>query len=602
MDKHKKRSIILIILLVCFLGLLVQVRQVQAEDDIKWYVKPAAITWIHGGSNTYTVRLFTKATGTEKYTPEAKFSSQGKSLIYVKNDEGEGHLKDDGTTKTTGQTSVYTSFYGKTYKCLVKKINPKLNKTKLTLKLGGTTKATLKVSDLKDVNGKNLKCEWNSSDQRVAIVNDGVVYAKKAGSAVISCRIISVQDDNNRSEKTLKCKVTVKKKSVQTETIVSPTANADVVIKTVDQMEKFISQVNEGDQFEGKTIVLVNDLDYSGRGFTPMKEFKGTFDGSGRRLIGVTIRMEGDIGFVQKNDGIIRNLILDKLAVEEQGSGAYIGGIAANNYGTIDGCVVNGTFNVEAVMTNNFFGGIAGRCAFGGQVENCYVNADFLTMGESVTGIGGGIVGETINGGVKNSEYEGAVYGNDIVYGGIIGKMTDRSDYMENCFSMMRNAGSLHVSGLTSVLVGKIENSFFLEREELSNMIGTVDGEYSTSRKVTSAEVADGTVLNELNNFAGQHGEYHSWTMNSGFPRVDTMQVISLILMNKGGKIQCEKIGANKGELITVYAKPKKGYQTAEMVASSLFVGTVGQNQKSNVLQFTMPETAVEVKVTFKKK
>lgn len=74
------------------------------------------------------------------------------------------------------------------------KKQPKLNKTKLTLKVGKSTK--LKVKNTKK------KVKWSSSKKKVATVKNGKVTAKKVGKTTITAKV---------GKKKLKCKVTVTK-------------------------------------------------------------------------------------------------------------------------------------------------------------------------------------------------------------------------------------------------------------------------------------------------------------------------------------------------------------------------------------------------------
>ena len=65
------------------------------------------------------------------------------------------------------------------------------------------------------------------------------------------------------------------------------TANAEGIyeIYTADQLRAFAEAVNAGDSFAGKTVRLMNDIDLTGRSFSPIGGaggsgvFKGTFDG-----------------------------------------------------------------------------------------------------------------------------------------------------------------------------------------------------------------------------------------------------------------------------------------------------------------------------------
>ena len=89
--------------------------------------------------------------------------------------------------------AVLLAISGSTPVCA--KASPKLNKTKLTLKVG--KKYKLKLKNYKK------KVKWSSSKKKVASVSKkGVVTAKKAGTATIKAKA---------GKKTYKCKVTVKK-------------------------------------------------------------------------------------------------------------------------------------------------------------------------------------------------------------------------------------------------------------------------------------------------------------------------------------------------------------------------------------------------------
>lgn len=77
--------------------------------------------------------------------------------------------------------------------------SPKMNRTSLTLTVGRSEKLTVR-------NGRNVK--WSSSNRAVAAVSkNGTVKARKVGKATISAKV---------SGRTLKCKVTVKKKASST--------------------------------------------------------------------------------------------------------------------------------------------------------------------------------------------------------------------------------------------------------------------------------------------------------------------------------------------------------------------------------------------------
>ncbi len=95
---------------------------------------------------------------------------------------------------------------------------PKLSNKKLSLTVGGTK--TLKVTK-----AKGAKITWKSSKKKVAAVKKsgkygGKVTAKAKGSAVITCKV------KGKKTYSLKCKVTVKKKTGPLEKTPAPTSPA----------------------------------------------------------------------------------------------------------------------------------------------------------------------------------------------------------------------------------------------------------------------------------------------------------------------------------------------------------------------------------------
>ena len=65
--------------------------------------------------------------------------------------------------------------------CTAQAASVKLNKTKLTMNIGGVYQ--LKVS------GTNKKVIWSSTDSKVASVSSGKVKAKKAGKTTITAKV-----------------------------------------------------------------------------------------------------------------------------------------------------------------------------------------------------------------------------------------------------------------------------------------------------------------------------------------------------------------------------------------------------------------------------
>lgn len=138
----------------------------------------SAVTLLKGKSTTLSV---SKKSGT------VRWSSQNAKIAVV---NGSGKV----TAKKYGTAYIKATVNGVTKQCKVKVVDPKLNKSKLTLKR--KKKYTLKV---KQGSGK---ITWKSSKKTVVTVNSkGKVTAKKKGTAYIYATI---------NGKKLKCKVKVK--------------------------------------------------------------------------------------------------------------------------------------------------------------------------------------------------------------------------------------------------------------------------------------------------------------------------------------------------------------------------------------------------------
>lgn len=92
----------------------------------------------------------------------------------------------------SGKTDVSARVQGKTYKCKVRVVDPKLNVSRISLKVGSTK--VLKVT------GGTGKIKWSTSNRSFATVTNGKVTAKKSGTV----KIFATQN-----KKKLTCTVTV---------------------------------------------------------------------------------------------------------------------------------------------------------------------------------------------------------------------------------------------------------------------------------------------------------------------------------------------------------------------------------------------------------
>ena len=225
---------------------------------------------------------------------------------------------------------------------------------------------------------------------------------------------------------------------------------------------KFMVQVD----FSGKTVTLEKGakIDLSSKQWVPIGakgRFKGTFDGNGATITGLTIGSEeepalGDVGlFGGVNGGSIKNVTITDaniyMLLEKEDE---FGGVAASVYGrgetpaVISNCSVSGNLVIDSKIANaerNFAGGIVGEIS--GQsvtVENCVNNATIQSNARYTGGIAGSIdEGNTIRSCTNKGQLQSTAH-NQKALGGIAG-------YTEGSVEKCTNEAALTSAGNTSV-------------------------------------------------------------------------------------------------------------------------------------------------------
>lgn len=190
-------------------------------------------------------------------------------------------------------------------------------------------------------------------------------------------------------------------------------------ISTEAQLRGLAELVNDGNDMSDVTIRLTNDIVLSDENWTPIGEgvrtkgtitaestpFRGTFDGQGHTISGLTIKLTTTTGdaayglFGVVAGGTVENLTLLKVNMEVSGSemaGAVAGMVTQG--GTISNCGVgaepgspSGSNDGSTVKSNRGNGGIVGRMTVSGSITDCYNYADVTAL--TTGGNTGGIVG-----------------------------------------------------------------------------------------------------------------------------------------------------------------------------------------------------------------
>ena len=141
----------------------------------------------------------------------------------------------------------------------------------------------------------------------------------------------------------------------------------------------------KNDAKQNLNCTLAADIDLTGKEWTPIPGYTGTFDGDGKTITGLTINQstESNVGLFASilESGTVKNLTLDDVDIT---ASSNVGAIAGENSGTIENCSVSG--NVEGNELNvSYVGGITGKNQ--GTITACHSSA--TVKGINVGGIAG---------------------------------------------------------------------------------------------------------------------------------------------------------------------------------------------------------------------
>ena len=131
----------------------------------------------------------------------------------------------------------------------------------------------------------------------------------------------------------------------------------------------------------GKTdinITLTADIDLTGKDWTPIgtdydNSYKGTFDGGGHTITGLTFTTNdeyvGLFGWLNRA-GTVKNVVMEGVQItSNQIYGGSIGGVVGYSWGTIENCSVSGS-----VSGTVYVGGVVGA-QWGGSITGCSSSA-----------------------------------------------------------------------------------------------------------------------------------------------------------------------------------------------------------------------------------
>ena len=282
-------------------------------------------------------------------------------------------------------------------------------------------------------------------------------------------------------------------------------------VSTKEDLANLATLVNSGVDTTGKTFIMGGDIDLSGVDWNPIGDnstnssatrFRGTFDGNGHKITGVTINKEGvnmqGLFGVTASGSTIENVGVEGVNIKGKN---YTGGLVGGALGTVTNCYVTGSVSgagkytgglvgySTAAITNCYStgsvsgvgeqtGGLAGYAT--GAVTNCYVTGSVNGAGNQTGGLAGYATGAVTNcystgsvngttqtgglvgrasGTVTNCYVTGSVNGAGNQTGGLIG-YTDTQATVMNCYSAGTVTGTTQTGGLVGGAVGTVTNSY----------------------------------------------------------------------------------------------------------------------------------------------
>ena len=200
-------------------------------------------------------------------------------------------------------------------------------------------------------------------------------------------------------------------------------SNGSYTVTSADGLMNIAELVNGGKS--DINITLTADIDLTGKDWTPIgtdydNSYKGTFDGGGHTITGLTFTTNdeyaGLFGWLNRA-GTVKNVVMEGVQItSNQIYGGSIGGVVGSGWGTIENCSVSGSVSgtvyvggVVGVQIGGSItgcsssatvkgtinvGGVAGQTIFGATLTACYTTGNVIIEIDRTQNIsGGGLVG-----------------------------------------------------------------------------------------------------------------------------------------------------------------------------------------------------------------
>ena len=302
-------------------------------------------------------------------------------------------------------------------------------------------------------------------------------------------------------------------------------------ISTAEELKAFRDDVNSGNTYEGKVVLLTNDINLEGEEWEPIgyyppenvdapdaennKPFKGIFDGCGYEIDNFTIDTTDK---VQGLFGLVNNAKIANLGVGENvdiSGGGVTGGVIGYIYNETK---VYNCYSKASVKGNSSVGGVVGNSDKNNIVSNCYNSGSVVGNSNWVGGIVGQVNDESI---VETSYNSGNIYGKADSVGGVVGKIYINCT-VKDCYNIGEVTGDGNYIG---GVVGNIQES---SAENCYN-IGVINGDNATEINSVIGIINKSTV----NNCYTLEGQYSNEATGIKILSSDELKNSASLLGNK---------------------------------------------------------------------
>ena len=249
-------------------------------------------------------------------------------------------------------------------------------------------------------------------------------------------------------------------------------------VTSAEGLKNIAKLVNDGNT--GIDITLTGNITLTGD-WTPIgtsisNAYKGTFDGGGHTITGLTVttsdQYAGLFGYIGSG-GTVKDVTLEEVKIESNNDMSAVGGVAGRSYGTLENCSVSGSVSGSGIA-----GGVVGYQS-GGFLTGCSSSATV-----NAGGVAGGVAGLTDSGTTLTACYatgdvtlESINSGGNFV-GGVVGSNT--SCTLKACYAWGSvtgsGSGTIYVGGVTGTNDEGTLTACYHANETVSGPAGTTGG------------------------------------------------------------------------------------------------------------------------------